>query len=86
MYKAAALIPGVTVGDRQATVDGRTGIAIGIPSADGAVRTDIIIDPTSGLVIGEQDVLLKDYPGLPAGTVSTWTSVKTSVVNAAPRR
>jgi hypothetical protein len=84
LYKAAALIPGVTVGDRQATVDGRTGIAIGIPSADGVVRTDIIIDPTSGLVIGEQDVLLKDYPGSPAGTVSTWTSVKTSVVNAAP--
>ncbi|MBT2513287.1 hypothetical protein [Arthrobacter sp. ISL-30] len=48
------------------------------------MRTDIIIDPTSGLVIGEQDVLLKDYPGSPAGTVSTWTSVKTSIVNSAP--
>ena len=84
LYKAAALIPGVTVGDRQATVDGRTGIAIGIPSADGGTRRDIIIDPTSGLVIGEQDVLLKDYPNAPAGTVATWTSVKTSVVNAAP--
>ncbi|WP_426986771.1 CU044_5270 family protein [Pseudarthrobacter sp. Y6] len=84
LYKAAALIPGVTVGDRQATIDGRTGIAIGIPSPDGIARTDIVIDPTSGLVIGEQDILLKDYPGFPAGTVSTWTSVKTSVVNAAP--
>lgn len=84
LYKAAALIPGVTVGDRQATVDGRTGIAIGIPSSDGVARTDIIIDPNSGLVIGEQHVLLKDYPGSPAGTVTSWTSVKTSVVNAAP--
>lgn len=84
LYMAAGLIPGVIVGDRQATVDGRTGIAIGVPSPDGGTRTDIIIDPTSGLVIGEQDVLLKDYPGSPAGTVSTWTSVKTSVVNAAP--
>lgn len=84
LYKAAALIPGVTVGDRQATVDGRTGIAIGIPSPDGVARTDIIIDPTSGLVIGEQDVLLKDHLGSPAGTVSTWTSVKTSVVDSAP--
>jgi hypothetical protein len=35
-------------------------------------------------VIGEQHVLLKDYPGAPAGTVTSWTSVKTSVVNAAP--
>jgi hypothetical protein len=84
LYKAAALIPGVTVGNRQATVDGRTGIAIGIPSSDGVARTDIIIDPASGLVIGEQQVLLKDYPGAPAGTVTSWTSVKTSVVNAAP--
>jgi hypothetical protein len=84
LYKAAALIPGVTVGDRQATVDGRTGIAIGIASPDGVARQDIIIDPVSGLVIGEQDVLLKDYPGSPAGTVSTWTSVKTSVVDSAP--
>lgn len=84
LYKAAALIPGVTVGDKQATVDGRTGIAVGIPSPGGGSRRDIIIDPASGLVIGEQDVLLKDYPGAPAGTVSTWTSVKTSVVDAAP--
>ena len=84
MYKAAALIPGVTVGDRQATVDGRTGIAIGIPSSEGTVRADIVIDPVSGLVIGEQDVLLKDSPGSPAGTISQWTSVKTSVVDAAP--
>jgi RNA polymerase sigma-70 factor (ECF subfamily) len=84
LYKAAALIPGVVVGDRQATVDGRRGIAIGIPSPEGGARTDIVIDPASGLVIGERDVLLKDYPGSPAGTVSTWTSVKTSVVDAAP--
>lgn len=84
LYKAAALIPGVTVWDRQATVDGRPGIAIGLASPHGGTRRDIIIDPTSGLVIGEQDVLLKDYPGAPAGTVSTWTSVKTSVVDVAP--
>jgi RNA polymerase sigma-70 factor (ECF subfamily) len=84
LYKAAALIPRVIVGNRQATIDGRTGIAIGIPSPDGGLRDDIIIDPTSGLVIGEQDVLLKDYPGSPAGTVPTWTSVKTSVVDDAP--
>jgi hypothetical protein len=84
LYKAAALIPGITVADRQATVDGRSGIAIGLPSPDGVTRTDIIIDPASGLVIGEQDVLVKDYPGSPAGTVSGWTSVRTSVVSSAP--
>lgn len=84
LYKAATLITGITVTDRQATVDGRTGIAIGIPSPDGGSRQEIIIDPKSGLVIGERDVLQKDFPGEPAGTVVSWTSVKTSVVNAAP--
>ncbi|MGY2744168.1 CU044_5270 family protein [Arthrobacter sp. UYCu723] len=84
LYKAAALITGATVVDKQATVDGRTGIAIGIPSPDGGSRTEIIIDPASGLVIGERDVLQKDYPDSPAGTVMSWTSVRTSVVNSAP--
>lgn len=84
LYKAAALIPGVTVVDKQATIDGRTGIAIGIPSPDGGSRQETIIDPTTGLMIGERNVLLKDYPGFPAGTVTTWTSVRTSVVNTAP--
>lgn len=84
MYKAAALIPGVVVGDRQATVDGRTGIAIGLPSPEGTSRDDIIIDPATGMVIGEQDVLLTDLPSSPAGTVSSWTSVQTSVVDSAP--
>jgi hypothetical protein len=83
-YKAAALIPGVTVVDKQATIDGRTGIAIGIPSPDGGTRQETIIDPATGLLIGERNVLLKDYPGFPPGTITTWTSVRTSVVDSAP--
>ena len=84
LYKAAALITGVKVADKQATVDGRTGIAIGVAIPGGGSRQDIIIDPASGLVIGERDVLQKDYPDSPAGTVMSWTSVRTSVVNSAP--
>lgn len=84
LYTAAALITGVTVTDKQATVDGRTGVALGIPSLDGGSRQEIIIDPSSGLVIGERAVLQRDYPGEPAGTVVSWTSVRTSVVDSAP--
>lgn len=84
LYKAAALITGVIVADKQATVDGRTGIAIGVVVPDGGARQDIIIDPASGLVIGERDVLVKDYPNARAGTVTSWTCVRTSVVNSAP--
>lgn len=85
LYKAAALIPGVTIVDRQATLDGRTGIAIGIPKQD--VRQEIIIDPATGLLIGERTVLLEStehIPAVPAGTAISWTSVRTSVVDAAP--
>lgn len=84
LYKAAALIPGVTVADKQATIDGRTGVAIGIASPDGGSRQETIIDPATGLLIGERNVMLKDYPGSPAGTIITWTSVRTSVVDGAP--
>lgn len=84
LYKAAALIPNVTVTDKHAMIDGRSGIAIGIASQDGVTGAHIVIDPETGLVIGKQAVLLKDYPGFPAGTVTTWTSLRTSVVDSTP--
>jgi hypothetical protein len=87
LYKAAALIPGVTVNDRQARLDGRTGVAIGISSWGGNLRQDIIVDPQTGLLIGERTVLLRTddgFPGVPAGTAISWTAIETSVVNSAP--
>lgn len=83
-FKAAALIPGVSVVDKQATIDGRTGVAIAIASLGGESRMETIIDPVTGLLIGERTITLKDHPGVPSGTVMTWTSVKTSVVDSAP--
>ncbi|WP_154605408.1 CU044_5270 family protein [Arthrobacter sp. AQ5-05] len=87
LYKAAALIPGVTVSDRQATLDGRNGVAIGISNWGGYLRQDIIVDPQNGLLIGERTVLLRangEYPGVPEGTAISWTAVETSVVGSAP--
>ncbi|MBG6192431.1 RNA polymerase sigma-70 factor (ECF subfamily) [Arthrobacter sp. CAN_A212] len=84
LYKAAALIPAVDVTDPRAALDGREGIALGRVSAGENFRDEIIIDPSSGLLIGERVVALKDAPGLPAGTVLSWTSVRTSVVDSAP--
>ena len=83
-YQAAALIPGVDVGDEKVTVDGRTGIAISMPGPNGISRNDLVIDPASGLVIGEQIIIVQDYNGVPAGTVESWRSVRTSVVDFAP--
>jgi RNA polymerase sigma-70 factor (ECF subfamily) len=84
LYKAAALIPGVTVVDRQANLDGRAGTAIGIEDPDRGTRMDIIIDPATGLLIGQRAVTLTAGETFPAGTATGWTSVQTSVVNSAP--
>jgi RNA polymerase sigma-70 factor (ECF subfamily) len=84
LYKAAALIPGVTVVDREANLDGKTGTAIGIEDPDRGTRMDIIIDPATGLLIGQREVRMTAGETFPAGTATSWTSVQTSVVNSAP--
>lgn len=85
LYRALAGIPGVEITDNQATLDGRTGVAFGRDESNG-IRQEIIIDPTTGEVIGERYVVLKDgvYPGVPAGSVGGSTSVSTSVVDSEP--
>lgn len=84
MYKAAALIPGVIVADKQATLDGRKGVALGILWAGGKARQDIIVDTETGMMIGERNVSLAALDGIPANTAFGWTAVKISVVDSAP--
>jgi RNA polymerase sigma-70 factor (ECF subfamily) len=85
LYRAAAGIPGVTITDRTATLDGHTGIAFGRDEGNG-VRQEIIIDPSTGLLIGERQILLRNgvLPGVDAGESMGWTAVTTTVVNSAP--
>lgn len=84
LYKAAALIPGLTVTDEQATLDGLTGIAIGRVEDFSYFRHDIIIDSQCGLPIGERQVLTEPRGTMPAGTATTWMTVETSVSDTAP--
>ncbi|XAS69469.1 CU044_5270 family protein [Micrococcaceae bacterium Sec5.7] len=84
LYKAAALIPGVTVTDEQATLDGRKGIAIGRVENFSHFRQDIIIDPHNGLPIGERQVLTEPRGTMPVGTATSWTTVETTVADTAP--
>jgi RNA polymerase sigma-70 factor (ECF subfamily) len=83
LYRAAALIPGVKVTHAQATLNGRTGIAIGHLEG-GSIMQEIIVDPDTGLLIGEQSVTLKKMGEIPAGGLLGSTSIETSVVNSAP--
>ncbi len=86
LYDAAALIPGVTIAEDEATLDGRIGVAIGRVEANSDLRhrQDIIVDPATGEFVGERTVSLTDQWGMPAGTVIEWTAVTTTVADAAP--
>lgn len=84
LYKAAALIPGVTVTNGGVTLDGKQGVAIGRTEAADGVRQELIIDPTDGSLIGERDVLTRRIDVEPAGTVTESTSATTTVVNNVP--
>jgi len=85
LYRAAAGIPGVTITDEAATLNGRTGMAFGIEDENGYLN-EIIIDPETGLLIGERTVQLVDSKLVPvlAGEVIGWTAVTTTVVDSAP--
>jgi hypothetical protein len=82
LYKAATGIPGVSVTEQQATLNGSTGIAIGRESSDR--RRDLIIDPATGQYIGSREVSIDGFGSVPAGTVLSSEAVTTSVVDAAP--
>lgn len=83
-YDTAALIPGVSITEAQATLNGRTGTAIGRDEGTNGFRQDIIIDPATGAFIGERQVLLRPGADMPAGTATGSTSVTTTVVDAVP--
>lgn len=84
LFRAAALIPSAVLSDRQATMDGRTGTAVGVAVPDSFNREEIVVDPASGQMIGQRYVLLKAYQGDPAGTVHNEMSMRTTVVDSAP--
>ncbi|MGO4455018.1 CU044_5270 family protein [Arthrobacter sp. RAF14] len=84
LFRAAALIPSAVLSDRQATMDGRTGTAVGVAVPGGITREEIVVDPGTGEMIGQRYVLLKAYQGDPAGTVHNEMSMRTSVVDSAP--
>jgi len=84
LYGAAAMIPGIEITDDQATLNGRTGIAVGRVEESRDERQDIIVDPATGEMIGERTVRTTADFGAPAGAVWAATSVTTTVVDSAP--
>ncbi|HVK23330.1 MAG TPA: CU044_5270 family protein [Actinokineospora sp.] len=79
LYRALAMVPTMVVTDRAANLDGRTGVAFGV-EVDGE-RREIIIDVSTGQFIGERQIAGDDRPGIPEGTVTAYSSVRTAVVD-----
>lgn len=88
LYRAATLIPGVTVTAHSATLDGTTGVAIGRIEPKYGIRQDLIIDPDTGVLIGEREVATRDLPdgSGKAGDTLSWSSATTTVVDGVPRQ
>lgn len=68
IYRALTLVPGIAFVGRARTLDGRVGTAIGTPGP--VVRSDLIIDPRNGSVLGIRTVATNpEVTALPDGTV-----------------
>lgn len=84
LYEALALIPGVNASE-QTNFDGKPGIAIGRsePLRAGQ-RDEIIIDPATGLVIGERTVMTYAAFGLGTNSLMGHTAIDYSIVGSVP--
>lgn len=84
LYQALALIPGVNASE-QSNFDGKPGIAIGRsePLRAGQ-RDEIIIDPATGLVIGERTVMTYAAFGLGTNNLMGHTAIDYSIVGSVP--
>ncbi|GIF08540.1 CU044_5270 family protein [Actinoplanes siamensis] len=82
VYRALMLMPGLDVTTGAVDLDGRHGVALGVTT--GATRQEIVIDPRTGLYLGERLVLAQPgsgmWQGLPTGTVADYTAVTTGTV------
>lgn len=80
LYRAMAMIGGVTISDNAVNLDGHTGTGFTVDSP--WIRDETIIDPKTGDYIGTREIVLKDDPTnhLKAGTLLGYTAVSSTIV------
>ncbi|NUT96638.1 MAG: CU044_5270 family protein [Saccharothrix sp.] len=79
LYQALAQLPDLTISDRAADLDGRVGVAL--RAGAGPQVREIVIDPATGRFLGERLIATREWEGLPAGTVWSFTSVTIGVAD-----
>ena len=73
IYRALTRLPSLKITERAATLDGRTGTALGVTAA--GQRQEIVIDPETGVFIGERERLSEEMEGVRAGTMTGSSTV-----------
>lgn len=82
LFEAAALIPAVYLVSDSVNLEGRHGVAVTL-SSSGETRVELILDPASGTVIGEREVVIGHYvDDVPRGTTISYSAVTRQVVDA----
>ena len=86
LFRAAAMIPGVTITEERAELDGSVGIAVGRFESKNGLRVELVFDPATGQLIGEREVAVEGYPEefVEPGDVYRWSTVRMSVTDRAP--
>lgn len=84
LYRAVALVPTIDVVERQATIDGRVGVSVGYLEKSSGIRSELIIDPATGTLIGERKVVAEADSDFPVGTIYGWSTTRATVTETAP--
>jgi hypothetical protein len=79
LYRALSYVPALEITDRAANLDGQVGMALGVSRA--GHQQEMIIDPNTGQFIGERDITVAGFQGVPPGTVTGYSSMSTAVVD-----
>ncbi|QCB94743.1 CU044_5270 family protein [Cellulomonas shaoxiangyii] len=84
LYRVLATIPGVEVTAHTAEVGPASGVAFGRYESNDGMRSELVIDPATGDLLGERDIATRDQDGIAAGTVIGESTVTRSLVSSVP--
>ena len=85
LFRAAALLPGITLRAEATDATGRVGIALAHVDTTTGIRTEWIFDRATHAFLGERELTTREVGGVPANTVMSVTAVlKSAVVDSIP--
>ncbi len=84
MYRTLALLPEIEITERQATIDGQHGTAIGVTDDQGFATNEVIVDLDQGRFLGIRSQQITAQGPIPAGTTLWSTATTSSIVSTTP--